>query len=155
MSYQRNSNRDVPFQSGCDDQPGPNQFQQALHDLHEIYSDYLDLESNTSATTAAKRKDDRAKANMLRNASLGMLSPNDRSFLRTARTTESSSPISTSNGKTTPLMVTPGDHNAGGADFASSNKKPRRSEHQSVLATTSTMTNSALINAANEYRQKN
>jgi hypothetical protein len=90
MAYAKKSQSEVPFCSGCDNDDAPNELQTLLDDLNEIYSAKLEDGKLASTTAAAKKADDFAKAEALRNALLGMLSPKDKELIGMSRSSSSS-----------------------------------------------------------------
>ena len=113
----KNHQDNVPFQSGCDDEPDRTELQVALEDLHEIYTSVITELKEASNSAAAKKADDWQKAEALRNASLGILTPKEKShYIVSKKRCDSSS-------------------DSGG----SSDKKPRKTtnETQSIIDLTS------------------
>ena len=94
MAYAKKSQSEVPFRSGCDNDDAPNELQTLLDDLSEIYSAKLEDGKLASTTAAAKKADDFAKAEALRNVLLDMLSPKDKELLGMSRSSSSSDIIS-------------------------------------------------------------
>jgi hypothetical protein len=86
MAFVKANDASIPFQSGCDDQPGPNNLVSALEDLYEIYTSVLSETKMTSAANAAKKADDASRAEALRNASLGCLRRKDMDFIKSYQT---------------------------------------------------------------------
>jgi len=92
MAFMKNHQDNVPFQSGCDDEPERTELQGALEDLYEIYTSVITELKEASNSAAAKKADDRQKAEALRNASLGILSPNEKShYIANKKRNDSSS----------------------------------------------------------------
>ena len=92
MAFMKNHQDNVPFQSGCDDEPERTELQGALEDLYEIYASVITELKEASNSAAAKKADDRQKAEALRNASLGILSPNEKShYIANKKRNDSSS----------------------------------------------------------------
>ena len=85
MAYVKKADGLVPFQSGMDDQSGPGQLQNGLEDLYELYASFGEETKITSTASLAKKADDKAKAEALRNASMGMLTANDKEVLGIAK----------------------------------------------------------------------
>jgi hypothetical protein len=86
-SFVKAKDASIPFQSGCDDQPGPNSLVSALEDLYEIYTSVLSETKMTSAANAAKKADNASRAGeALRNASLGCLRRKDMDFIKSYQT---------------------------------------------------------------------
>jgi hypothetical protein len=111
IAYARKAQGEAPFRSGCDDEDAPNEVQTLVEDLYEIYSTKLEDSKVASSSAAAKKADDFAKAEALRNASLGMLTPQDKELIGIPRMGTSSSCSTMS-----------------GSD--SSNKKPKKHHQQ-------------------------
>ena len=72
----------VPFESGTDDAEGGTELVADLEDLFEIVSGLENEMSVTSSQTAARKNEDRAKAEALRNASLGNLTPANKELVK-------------------------------------------------------------------------
>jgi hypothetical protein len=85
MDYVKKEQNDVPFQSGCDDQAPSTDLENALDDLYEIYCEKKNDAKVSSNSTAAQKAEDNARAEVLRNASLGMLTPQQKSGLQERR----------------------------------------------------------------------
>ena len=78
----------VPFESGSDDADDCNELLAGLEDLLEIVSGLENVRSVTSSQTAAKKNEDRARAEALRNASLGNLTAADKQLIKSSRADE-------------------------------------------------------------------
>ncbi len=91
IAYAKKTQGEVPFRSGCDDEDAPNEVQTLVEDLYEIYSAKLEDSKIASTSVAAKKADDFARAEALRNASLGMLTPQDKQLIGIQRGGTSSS----------------------------------------------------------------
>ena len=74
----------VPFESGSDDADDCNELLAGLEDLLEIVSGLENVRSVTSSQTAAKKNEDRARAEALRNASLGNLTAADTQLIKSS-----------------------------------------------------------------------
>ena len=94
MTFMKNHQNNVPFQSGCDDEPERTELQGALEDLYEIYTSVVSELKEASNSAAAKKADDRRKAEALRNASLGILSPSEKSHYVVGKKRNASSSVS-------------------------------------------------------------
>ena len=75
MEYVKKAQDDVPFQSGCDDQAPSTELEAGLDDLYELYCEKACDAKVASNSTAAQKAEDNVRAETLRNASLGMLTP--------------------------------------------------------------------------------
>ena len=82
MAYVKKQQSDIPFQSGCDDQAPSTELECGLDDLYEIYTEKLSSTKVSSTSVAAQKANDKAKAETLRNASLGLLTPQDKTKLK-------------------------------------------------------------------------
>ena len=78
----------VPFESGTDDAEGGTELVAGLEDLFEIVSGLENEKSLTSSQTAARKNEDRAKAEAPRNASLGKLSTADKELIMSYKVVE-------------------------------------------------------------------
>ena len=85
MAFVKGNDASIPFQSGCDDQPGPNNLVSALEDLYEVYTSFLSETKLANAASAATKVDDAMKAEALRNASLGCLTRKDMEDIKSAQ----------------------------------------------------------------------
>jgi hypothetical protein len=87
MAFVKKADGLVPFQSGMDDQSGgPGQLQRGLEDLYEqLYASFGEEAKTASTASLAKKADDKAKAEALRNASMGMLTAHDKGVLGIAK----------------------------------------------------------------------
>ena len=74
----------VPFESGSDDADDCNELLAGLEDMLEIVSGLENVRSITSSQTAAKKNEDRARAEALRNASLGNLTAADKQLIKSS-----------------------------------------------------------------------
>ena len=82
MTYIKKQQNDVPFQSGCNDQAPSSELEMGLGDLYELYSEKICDAKMASTSVAARKREDNAKAETLRNASLGLLTPQDKIELK-------------------------------------------------------------------------
>ena len=76
MTFVKKEENVVPFRSGSDNEPGAgkqSELASALEDLYEIYSSVVSDREAAGASVSKKKADDMANAELLRNASLGML----------------------------------------------------------------------------------
>ena len=78
----------VPFESGTDDAEGGTVLLAGLEDLFEIVSGLENEKSVTSSQTAARKNEDRVKAEALRNASLGKLTTGDKELIKSYKVVE-------------------------------------------------------------------
>ena len=78
----------VPFESGSDDADDCNQLLAGLEYLSEIVTGLEDVRSVTSSQTAAKQNEDKARAEALRNASLGNLTATDKQLIMSSKVVE-------------------------------------------------------------------
>jgi hypothetical protein len=85
MEYVKKEQNNVPFRSGCDDQAPSTELETGLDDLYELYLESKCDAKVASNSTAAQKAEDNARAETLRNASLGMLSPQDKGRLKERR----------------------------------------------------------------------
>jgi hypothetical protein len=89
MAYVKKKEGEVPFQSGCDDLAPSTELESGLESLYEIHTEILSSIKVASTSTAAHKAADKEKAETLRNASLGLITPQDKIKLKT-RTSSSS-----------------------------------------------------------------
>ena len=82
-----NVNHD-PFEIGSDDEAECKELLADLEDLLEIVTGLENVRSVTSSQTAAKRNEDRARAEALRNASLGSLTAADKQLIKSSKVVE-------------------------------------------------------------------
>jgi hypothetical protein len=85
MMFVKKEENLVPFRSGSDNEPGAGEqgeLASALEDLYEIYSSVVSDREAAGASVATKKADDMANAELLRNASLGMLTENEKTMMR-------------------------------------------------------------------------
>ena len=78
----------VPFESGTDDAEGGTKLVAGLEDLFEIVSELENEKSVTSSQTAAGKNEDRAKAEALKNTSLGKLTTADKELIKSCKVVE-------------------------------------------------------------------
>ena len=78
----------VPFESGIDDANECNVLLAGLEDLLDIVTGLENVKSATSFQTAAKKNEDRARAEALRNASLGKLTAADKQLIKSLELAE-------------------------------------------------------------------
>ena len=78
----------VPFESGTDDAEGGTDPVAGLEDLFEIVSGLENEKSVTSSQTAARKNEDHAKAEALRNAFLGKLTTTDKELIKSYKVLE-------------------------------------------------------------------
>ncbi len=111
MEYVKKAQDDVPFQSGCDDQAPSTELEAGLDDLYELYCEKACDAKVASNSTAAQNAEDNARAETLRNASLGMLTPQENIRLKERRSGTSvansaaSTPAAGGSSKKRPLNV--------------------------------------------------
>ena len=75
----------VPFESGTDDAEGGTELVAGLEDLSEIVSGLEKEKSVTCSQTAARKNEDWAKAEALKNASLGKLTTADKELIKSCK----------------------------------------------------------------------
>jgi hypothetical protein len=78
----------VSFESGSNDTDDCNELLEGLKDLLEIVTCLKNVRSVTSSQTAAKKNEDRARADALRNASLGFLTAPDKQLIKSSKVVE-------------------------------------------------------------------
>ena len=78
----------VPFESGTDDADGGTKLVAGLEDLFEIVSGLENEKSVTSSQTAARKNEYRARAEKLRNTSLGNLTPANNELIKSYKVVE-------------------------------------------------------------------
>ena len=78
MANVKKHQSEVPFQSGCDDQPPSTELESGLKDLYEIYTEKLSSTEIASTSAVAQKAEDKVNAKTLRNASLGLLTPQEK-----------------------------------------------------------------------------
>ncbi|KAI2506488.1 hypothetical protein MHU86_7898 [Fragilaria crotonensis] len=82
MAYVKKRQSEVPFQTGCDDQAPATALEHALDDLYEIYTEKLSSTKIASTSVAAQKTADKANAQTIRDSSLGLLTPQDKTKLK-------------------------------------------------------------------------
>ena len=84
MAYVKKQQSEVPFQSGCDDQAPSTELECGLDDLYEIYTEKLSSTKIASKSVVAQKvtAEDKADAESLRNASLGLMTPQEKTKLK-------------------------------------------------------------------------
>jgi hypothetical protein len=86
MMFVKKEENLVPFRSGSNNDPGAGEqgeLASAFKDLYEIYSSVVsDCEAAGVSVVAKKMADDMANAELLRNASLGMLTENEKTMMQ-------------------------------------------------------------------------
>jgi hypothetical protein len=85
MEYVKKEQDNVPFQSGCDNQAPSTELEAGLNNLYELYCEKKCDAKVASNSTAAQKAEDNARAETLRNASLGMLTPQEKIRLKERR----------------------------------------------------------------------
>ena len=78
----------ILFESGTDDAEGGTELVAGLEDLFEIISGLENEMSVSSSHTAARKSEDRAKAEALKNASLGKLTIADKEMIKSYKVVE-------------------------------------------------------------------
>jgi hypothetical protein len=92
MSVMKKIENEVPFKSGCDDEDA-SELQLGLEELLELHSAASSAATNSNAASAATKADDKKKAEQLRQASLGMLSPEEKRDLRNGKRRKTTAPF--------------------------------------------------------------
>ena len=82
MAYAKEHIKHVPFESGQDDQEAPNELQRAVEEMYAMQLGIDDAKTMLTFQSAAKKEEEKAKAEAIRRASLGLLSGTDKSSLK-------------------------------------------------------------------------
>ena len=88
MAFMKGYNNHVPFESGTDDAEEGTELVAGLEDLLEIVSGVENEKCVTTSQTAARKCEDRARAEALRNASLGNLKAADKELIKSNKVVE-------------------------------------------------------------------
>ena len=88
MVFVKGNVNHVLFESGSDDAAECKELLAGLEDLIENVTGLENVRSVTSSQTAAKRNEDRARAEALRNASLGSLTAADKQLIKSSKVVE-------------------------------------------------------------------
>ena len=81
MAYMKANVARVPFESGEDDQTIPNELQSNLEELLEFQNGLVENKANAKQQTATKEAGDSAKADVIRNNALGLLTDANKEVL--------------------------------------------------------------------------
>ena len=88
MAYMKGFIGHIPFESQTEYAEGCTELVAGLEDLFEIVSGLENEKCVTSSQTAARKNEDRAKAEALRNASLGKLTTADKELIKSYKVVE-------------------------------------------------------------------
>ena len=113
MAFMRERQNLVPFRSGCDNEPASEgELASALDYLYEIVTDSIAEREATTALTAKRKAVEAANAEVLRDASLGMLTEKKRKSIqhKNKRSNSLTSPGDGSGSKGTPATVASGSN---------------------------------------------
>jgi hypothetical protein len=151
MAFVKANDDSIPFQSGCDDEPGPNNLGTAMEDLYEVYTSVLSETKMASASNAAKKSDDATRAEALRNASLGCLSPSDKDYIKSYQTKKGN--------KNSTICSTPSSSSSNNDTGSGSAKKLKVEHHSSfddsmAVATARLQKRQEIVEAKEERRKE-
>ena len=93
MVFMKGCINHVPFESGTDDAEEGTELMAGLEDLLDIFSGLENEKSVTTSLTAARKCEDQARAEALRNASLGDLTAADKELIKSCKVVELESSI--------------------------------------------------------------
>ena len=113
MAFVRERQNLVPFRSGCDNEPASEgELASALDGLYEIITDSIAEREATTVLTAKRKAVEAANAEVLRDASLGMLTEKKRKSIqhKNKRSNSLTSPGDGSGSKGTPATVAAGSN---------------------------------------------
>jgi hypothetical protein len=85
MVFMKGCMNHIPFESGTDDAEEGTELVAGLEDLLEIVSRLENEKCVTTSLTAARKCEDRARAEALRNASLGNLTAADKELIKSSK----------------------------------------------------------------------
>ena len=88
MAFMKGCNNHVPFESGTDGAEEGTELVAGLDDLLEIVSGLENEKCVTTSQTAARKCEDRARAEALRNTSLGNLTVADKELIKNNQVVE-------------------------------------------------------------------
>jgi hypothetical protein len=72
MKFAASKKAAVPFNSGCDDEEEPGEIEQGIEEMYENYTSFMDEKATNKQSALSNKKGEKAAAEIIRRASLGM-----------------------------------------------------------------------------------
>jgi hypothetical protein len=72
MKFAASKKAATPFNSGCDDEEEPGEIEQGIEEMYEKYTSFMDEKENNKQSALSTNKREKAAAEIIRRASLGM-----------------------------------------------------------------------------------